>query len=95
MIPDPWLLVFCIFALLVALGAATGLVNERLWVSEPLACTLAGIALGPAALGLLNLDPGADAWHATALQEAARVTLAIAVTGAAMRLPAPCCPRPS
>ncbi len=90
MIPDPWLLVFCVFVLLVALGATTGFVNERLWVSEPLACTLAGIALGPAALGLLNLDPGADAWHATVLHEAARVTLAVAVavTGAAMRLPA-------
>jgi len=88
MILDPWLLVFCIFVLLVALGATTGLVNERLWVSEPLACTLAGVALGPAALGLLNLNPGADAWHATVLHEAARVTLAIAVTGAAMRLPA-------
>jgi NhaP-type Na+/H+ or K+/H+ antiporter len=86
-IPDPWLLVFCVFVLLTALGATTGLVNERLWVSEPLACALAGIALGPAALGLLNLDPGADAWSATVLQEAARVTLAIAVTGAAMRLP--------
>jgi len=40
MIPDPWLLLFCIFALLVALGTTSGLINERLWVSEPLACAL-------------------------------------------------------
>jgi len=56
MILDPWLLVFCIFVLLVALGATTGLVNERLWMSEPLACTLAGVALGPAALNRNLLD---------------------------------------
>ena len=88
MLPDPWLLLFCVFGLLVALGTTSGLVNERLWVSEPLACALAGVALGPAGLDLLRLDPGADPASAAVLREAARVTLAIAVTGAALRVPA-------
>lgn len=88
MVPDPWLLLFCAFGLLVALGTTSGLINERLWISEPLACALAGIALGPLGLGLLRLDPGADPASAAVLREAARVTLAIAVTGAALRLPA-------
>ena len=36
---------------------------------------------------LLNLDPAASALEAAILREAARITLAIAITGAAMRLP--------
>ncbi len=87
MTPDIWLVVLCTFGLLVALGATTGVVNELLWVSEPLACVLAGVALGPAGFGLLRLDPAANPLHAEILREAARVTLAIAVTAAAMRLP--------
>lgn len=88
MIPDPWLLLLCIFALLAALGATSGLVNERLWASEPLVCVLAGILLGQEGFGLLQLDPGSNALSTDVLREAARVTLAVAVTGAAMRLPA-------
>lgn len=87
MVPHPWLLLFCVFGLLVGLGTASGLVNARLWVSEPLACVLAGIVLGPAGFGLLRLNPSNDPLAATVLREAARVTLAVAVTGAAMRLP--------
>ena len=83
-----WLLVFCTFGLLALLGATSGIVNQLLWVSEPLACVLAGIALGPLGAGLLNLDPTASPMDAGVLREAARFTLAIAVTGAAMRLPA-------
>ena len=85
---DIWLLLLCTFGLLVALGATSGLVNERLWISEPLACALAGVVLGTAGFGLLRLDPVASPTDAAILREAARVTLAIAVTGAAMRLPA-------
>ena len=85
---DPWLVLLCIFGLLVALGATSGVVNEQLWVSEPLACVLAGVAIGPLGAGLLHLDPAANPIDAAILREAARVTLAIAVTGAAMRLPA-------
>ena len=77
MTPDIWLVVLCTFGLLVALGATTGVVNELLWVSEPLACALAGVALGPAGFGLLHLDPAANPLHAEILREAARITLAI------------------
>ncbi len=85
---DIWLLLLCTFALLVALGATSGVVNELLWVSEPLACALAGVALGPLGFGLLHLDPAHHPLDAAILREAARITLAIAVTAAAMRLPA-------
>jgi NhaP-type Na+/H+ or K+/H+ antiporter len=85
---DLWLLLLCIFGLLVALGATSGVVNEQLWVSEPLACVLAGVAVGPLGAGLLHLDPATNKLDAAIVREAARVTLAIAVTGAAMRLPA-------
>lgn len=85
---DIWLLVLCTFGLLVALGATSGVVNEQLWISEPLACVLAGIAVGPLGAGLLHLDPATSPVDAAILREAARVTLAIAVTAAAMRLPA-------
>lgn len=88
MTPDMWLLIFCIFGLLVALGATSGIVNQLLWVSEPLTCVVAGVALGPLGAGLLHLDPMAHPADAAILREAARFTLAIAVTGAAMRLPA-------
>ena len=85
---DPWFLVLCTFSLLVALGATSGVVNQKLWVSEPLACVLGGVVIGPLGAGLLHLDPAINPGDAAILREAARVTLAIAVTGAAMRLPA-------
>lgn len=85
---DMWLLILCIFGLLVALGATSGIVNQLLWVSEPLTCVVAGVALGPLGAGLLHLEPMAHSADAGILREAARFTLAIAVTGAAMRLPA-------
>jgi len=88
MTPDPWLLLLCAFGLLTALGATSGVVNELLWMSEPLACAAAGVALGPLGVGLLHLDPAASTLDAAILREAARFTLAIAVTAAAMRLPA-------
>lgn len=87
MTPDQWLLTFGVFGLLVALGATSGIINQLLWVSEPLTCAAAGVAFGPLGAGLLHLDPMAHAADAAILREAARFTLAIAVTGAAMRLP--------
>ena len=89
MFPDPWLLTFCVFGMLVALGSTSGLINERLWISEPLVCALLGVALGPVGLGLLRVHPGGDPASATVLRETARVTLAIAVIGSAVRLPGP------
>ena len=88
MTPDLWLLLLCGFGLLVALGTTYGVVNELLWVSEPLVCAAAGVALGPLGAGLLHLDPSVSTLDAGILREAARFTLAIAVTAAAMRLPA-------
>jgi NhaP-type Na+/H+ or K+/H+ antiporter len=84
---DAWLLALCVAGLLVALGATSGLVNTRLWVSEPLVCAAAGVALGPVGFGLLHFDPGSSSQDAAILREVARVTLAVSVTGAAMRLP--------
>ncbi len=83
----PWLLGFSIASMLLILGAAAGLVNARLWVSEPLACAAFGIAIGPLGFGLLTLDPAHSPLAHDILREAARVTLAIAVLAAAMRLP--------
>lgn len=85
---DIWFLVLATAGLLVALGATSGVVNAQLWISEPLACVLAGVALGPPGAHLLHLSPATNHTDALILREAARVTLAIAVTGAAMRLPA-------
>lgn len=69
------------------LGATSGLVNARLWMSEPLICIVAGVALGPHGFGLLRLNPSAEAGDLLALREVARVTLAVTVTAAALRLP--------
>lgn len=40
---DVWLLLLCSSGLLVVLGATSGIVNETLWVSEPLACAIVRI----------------------------------------------------
>jgi Kef-type K+ transport system membrane component KefB len=72
MTQDLWWLVFCTFGLLVLLGATSGIVNQLLWVSEPLACVLAGIALGPLGAGLLHLDPVRSPLDAGILREARR-----------------------
>jgi NhaP-type Na+/H+ or K+/H+ antiporter len=86
-IVHPWLLVFAIATLLLVLGATSGLVNSRLWVSEPLVCAAFGVVIGPLCLGWLDLDPRHDPQAHAFLREAARVTLAIAVLAAAIRLP--------
>jgi NhaP-type Na+/H+ or K+/H+ antiporter len=83
----PWALLLCVSGLLLLLGAMSGLVNARLWLSEPLVCIIAGVALGPHGFGLLRLNPSADAGHLVGLREVARVTLAVTVTAAALRLP--------
>ena len=83
----PWLLGFCVTALLLALGATSGLVNSRLWMSEPLVCAIAGVLLGPLVFDLIRIDPGSDPAARAFLREAARLTLAIAVLAAAIRLP--------
>ncbi|MBA3424075.1 MAG: cation:proton antiporter [Rubrobacter sp.] len=62
-----------------------GLLKERTFVSEPLIALLAGVLLGPAVFGLLDL---ADLGNQTViLEEAALVTLGVALVGVALRLP--------
>ena len=71
--------------LLLLLGVLGGLLKERTPVSEPLIALLAGVVIGPAALGLLDL---AELGNETLiLEEAALVTLGIALVGVALRLP--------
>lgn len=71
--------------LLLILGMLGGLLKERTFVSEPLVALLAGVLLGPAVFGLLDL---ADLGNQTViLEEAALVTLGVALVGVALRLP--------
>ncbi len=86
-VSDPWLVGFGIASLLLVLGATSGLVNARFWISEPLVCLAFGVAIGPLGFGLLRLDPLNDPVAHDFLREAARVTLAIAVLAGAIRLP--------
>jgi NhaP-type Na+/H+ or K+/H+ antiporter len=69
-----------------ALGLVSGYIKNRLWLSEALVATLLGIAIGPAMLDFATLELEAERQSAF-LREAARVTLAISVMGAALRLP--------
>jgi NhaP-type Na+/H+ or K+/H+ antiporter len=65
--------------LLLLLGMLGGLLKERTPVSEPLIALLAGVLIGPAALGLLDLADLGD--QALILEEAALVTLGVALVG--------------
>lgn len=73
-------------SLLLLLGAASGLVNNRLWLSEPILCVAVGIVAGPAGFGWFEHSTQASGTEDAAV-EAARFALAIAVVGAALRLP--------
>jgi len=68
------------------LGLVSGYVKNRLWISEPLIALLVGFLVGPGLLGLVALDLSQEAENAVLL-EAARITLALSVMGAALRLP--------
>src|SRR5918994_4089849 len=71
--------------LLLLLRMLGGVIKERTPVSEPLIALLAGVLIGPAGLALLDL---ADLGNQTAiLEEAALVTLGVALVGVALRLP--------
>ena len=71
--------------LLLLLGMLGGILKERTPVSEPLIALVAGILIGPAALGLLDLANLGD--QTLILEEAALVTLGVALVGVALRLP--------
>jgi NhaP-type Na+/H+ or K+/H+ antiporter len=71
--------------LLLLLGMLGGLLKERTPVSEPLIALIAGVLIGPSALGLLDLADLGN--QALILEEAALVTLGVALVGVALRLP--------
>src|SRR5215217_7845045 len=71
--------------LLLLLGVVGGLLKERTPISEPLIALLAGVLIGPAALGLLDLAKLGN--ETLILEEAALVTLGVALVGVALRLP--------
>src|SRR5215210_5590343 len=71
--------------LLLLLGLLGGLLKERTPVSEPLIALLAGVLIGPAAFGVLDLADLGD--QTLILEEAALVTLGVALVGVALRLP--------
>lgn len=68
------------------LGVVSGYIRNRLWISEPAICLGVGMALSPLEFELLGVTPGSPA-YLEIVQEVARVTLAISVMGAALRLP--------
>ncbi|MCA9598649.1 MAG: cation:proton antiporter [Myxococcales bacterium] len=65
------------------LGATSGLVKSRWYVSEPVLALAVGIVAGPCT-GLLRVPPDAFGF----LEQACRLTLAVAVLATALRLPA-------
>lgn len=71
--------------LLLILGILGGLLKERTPVSEPLISLLAGVLIGPAAFGVLDLAELGN--QQRILEEAALLTLGIALVGVALRLP--------
>ena len=71
--------------LLLLLGMLAGVVKERAPVSEPMIALIAGILIGPAAFGALDLADVGD--QTPILEEAALVTLGVALVGVALRLP--------
>src|ERR671910_120359 len=71
--------------LLLLLGVVGGLLKERTPISELLIALLAGVLIGPAALGLLDLAALGN--QTLILEEAALLTLGIALVGVALRLP--------
>ena len=66
-----------------ALGLPSNII-KRLWLSVPLLALLAGVLLGPEALGVLE-PHRLDDEHKV-LEELARVTLAVSLVGAALQL---------
>lgn len=72
--------------LLLLLGMFAGLIHEKGVLSEPLFALAAGVLIGPAALDLADLAHFGD--PQTILEYAALATLAVALMGVALRLPA-------
>jgi len=71
--------------LVLSLGLFSGLLKERLWLSDPLLALLVGVLLGPAVLGLIDLTHWGDTNGI--LEQGARLAIAVQVMGVALRLP--------
>ncbi|NKF24396.1 cation:proton antiporter domain-containing protein [Solimonas marina] len=81
-----YIAILIVSLVLLLLAAASGLVNDRLWLSEPMLCVAIGIAVGPLGFGWLA-GPLRQSHIEPTMIEAARLALSIAVVGAALRLP--------
>jgi sodium/hydrogen antiporter len=77
--------VLVVGALVLGLGLLSGIIQERLPVTSPLLSLLAGVLLGPVGLGVFD----AARWGqpSVLLGEGSRLTLAIGLMAAALRLP--------
>ncbi|WP_049922611.1 cation:proton antiporter domain-containing protein [Halopiger djelfimassiliensis] len=72
--------------LTLVLSLVAGLIRSKVYfLSEPLAALILGIVIGPLGLGLIRLSDWADPF--TILEQFARLTVGLAVMGAALRLP--------
>lgn len=78
-----WL--FAAGVLVLLLGLLQKWFQQTWFLTEPLTAVALGIAIGPPGLGLLNLPPAAD--FPQVMKQVARVTLAVADMGVALRLP--------
>ena len=68
------------------LGILSGYVKNRLWITETALCLLVGVIIGPAGLNLVDMaDTPGD--PLLVMKEVARLSLGLAVMGAALRLP--------
>lgn len=68
------------------LGLVAGLIKNRLYLSEPLLCVVLGVVVGPHVLGWVELGFDSST-RDRVMQETARVTVAVAIMAAALRLP--------
>lgn len=71
--------------LVLGLGLFSGLLKERLWLSDPLIALLVGVLLGPAVFGLIDLAHWGN--PEGILEQGARLAIAVQVMGVALRLP--------
>ncbi|MFZ0391494.1 MAG: cation:proton antiporter, partial [Calditrichia bacterium] len=70
---------------LLGLELTSGLFKNKLFLSEPIVTMAAGILCGPFLLNLLDMGGWGNKY--IILEEAARLTLAVALMGVAIRLP--------
>lgn len=74
-------------ASVLALTLVSGWIKSHLWASEALVCLAVGMLVGEHGLGLLHIDPAANASHLSFVEQFTRITLALSVMSAALTLP--------